>query len=368
MKILSLSTVPLLPHLGSGKTRLNWTNGLRSLGHNVDVLQPKDFELWPSLKIAKKYRFALGVFFKAKRLIAQNNYDLIEFYGDDYWVLLLWLKKIKIIDSVVVAHVDGIELYDVEKEEQFWSTRSQTQRWIDIKTHRKFTAITFELADKFVCGCDDELQYVLKNNLFTPRDAACVSPGIDDSYHDIPFIDEKKKNIIFFGSWIDRKGIKNVPAVISIILEKYEDYFFEVYGSWSAKEEILHQFKKGLHNQIIIHDKLPADELINQLCAARIFFFPTYSEGFGLATLEAMSCSIATVTTPTGIGANLRNDVNAKICNFDDKKAMIEAVCQLIDDNKLRETIAYNGYLFAKDFVWNKQVKLLEKMYSNWLV
>ncbi len=52
MKILSLSaSVFLDPHLGSGKTRLQWTSGLRELGHEVDILQPSDVEWWPALKI-----------------------------------------------------------------------------------------------------------------------------------------------------------------------------------------------------------------------------------------------------------------------------------------------------------------------------
>ncbi|MFL5745592.1 MAG: hypothetical protein ACJ751_13055, partial [Niastella sp.] len=66
MKILSLSaSVFLDPHLGSGKTRLHWTNGLKELGHEVDILQPADVEWWPGLKIGRRYRLALGTFLKA---------------------------------------------------------------------------------------------------------------------------------------------------------------------------------------------------------------------------------------------------------------------------------------------------------------
>src|SRR5581483_3163668 len=61
MKILSLSaSVFLDPHLGSGKTRLHWTNGLKELGHEVDILQPSDVEWWPGIKIGRRYRLAVG--------------------------------------------------------------------------------------------------------------------------------------------------------------------------------------------------------------------------------------------------------------------------------------------------------------------
>jgi glycosyltransferase involved in cell wall biosynthesis len=109
------------------------------------------------------------------------------------------------------------------------------------------------------------------------------------------------------------------------------------------------------------------NELIGKLRHSSVFFFPTYSEGFGLATLEAMSCSIAVVTTPTGIGCNLKNNVEAKICDFNDVNKMSDAIDQIIKDDTLRSRIAYNGFKFAKKYVWKKQVLMLEQKYRQWL-
>jgi glycosyltransferase involved in cell wall biosynthesis len=367
MKILSLSvSVFLDAHLGSGKTRLRWTNGLRNLGHEVDVVQPSDVELWSNLRVARRYRVALGTFLKARKLINKKRYDLVEFYGDEYWLLLWWLKKMKKAPPLLVAHVDGLELYDKEKERRFWNNPPMFKKW-QFRINEIFSAFTFNLADKFVCGCDDELKYVIEKNIFSCSNAVCISPGIDDEFHQIPFAPEKTKNIIFFGSWIDRKGIQIIPEVISSILEKHSDFCFEIYGSWSAKDAILQQFREELHPQIKVYNKLPVEELISKLRHSSIFFFPTYSEGFGLATLEAMSCSVAVVTTPTGIGCNLENNINAKICNFNDAGEMSVAISQLINDDTLRATIARNGFLFAKKFVWKDQILMLEQKYKQWL-
>jgi hypothetical protein len=43
MKILSLTNCPLDPNLGSGKTVLSYTQGLRELGHTIDVADPKNY-------------------------------------------------------------------------------------------------------------------------------------------------------------------------------------------------------------------------------------------------------------------------------------------------------------------------------------
>ncbi|GAC1426338.1 MAG: hypothetical protein NVSMB7_02810 [Chitinophagaceae bacterium] len=367
MKILSLSaSVFLDPHLGSGKTRLRWTSGLKDLGHKVDVLQPSDVEIWPGLKIGRRYRIALGTLLKVRKLINKKKYDLLEFYGDDYWLLLWWLKKIKKKPPLVVAHADGLELYDKEKERRFWGNPAGIKKWL-FRFNESLSAINFRLADKFVCGCDDELKYVIRKKLFCPGNAACISPGIDEAYHQLPFAEKKTKNIIFFGSWIDRKGVRIIPEVITPVLKKHPDFCFEVFGSWSSRETILSGFPETLHPRIKIHNKLPVNDLINKLRGSSIFFFPTYSEGFGLATLEAMSCSIAVVTTPTGIGCNLQNNIEAKICDFNNVNEMSGAIDQIINDDALRAAIAYNGFQFAKKYVWKEQVFLLEQKYRQWL-
>jgi glycosyltransferase involved in cell wall biosynthesis len=160
--------------------------------------------------------------------------------------------------------------------------------------------------------------------------------------------------------------VRIIPAVIAPILDKHPEFCFEVFGAWSSRESILSEFHESLHPRIHIYNKLPVENLIDKLRHSSIFFFPTYSEGFGLATLEAMSCSIAVVTTPTGIGCNLKNDVHAKVCGFDQIGEMYNAIDNLISDESLRAKIAFNGYCFAKRFTWKKQVMLLEEKYQKW--
>jgi len=366
LKILSLSTLPLLPHLGSGKTRIRWTEGLRELGHEVEVLQPADFELWPNQIRAKKYRQAVGVFLKVRQLLKIKEYDLIEFYGDEYWLLLLWLTRKK-KRPLLVAHVDGIELHDMDKEQRFWHPRVGFKKWLFTNTHYRFSKITFSLADRYVCGCQDDLEYVVQQRLFSREHAECISPALDELFHEIPFQQSKEKIILFLGSWIDRKGIRIIPEVLSKILYKYPDYQFHVYGAWYAKDYIEQLFANDLTDRIRVFYKLPQVELLEGIKKSAIFFFPSYSEGFGLATAEAMSCGCAVVTTKTGLGSNLETDKEALICEFDNVEQMEEAIAKLILNEELRSKIALSGYNKVRGFIWQNQIQKLEKTYSNWL-
>ena len=367
MKILSLSNVPMEPYLGSGKTRLAWTNGLRKLGHQVTVLQPVDFIFMPKFNKAKKFRIAIGVFLKVKNLLKKEDFDLIEFYGDEYWLLLLWLKKIKRKAPLLTAHADGIELLDFEKEQQFWNKRTGFKRIYFFNTHYRLSMLTFKLADKFVCGCSDDLQYVIDRKIFKTEDAVYVSPGIDDFFQTLPFIKVKNNVIIFLGSWIGRKGTRIIPFVLESVLTLLPQFEFHVYGAWHNKSEILSKFSPQIADRVKVFDKVLLEEVINALKVSKIFFFPTYSEGFGLATAEALSCSTAVVTTKTGLGSELKNEENALICEFDDVEGMKNALLKLASNEVLRNRICKNGYEFVKRYHWETQVNLLNNYYSKWV-
>lgn len=366
VKILSISSIPLLPHLGSGQTRLHWTSGLQSLGHTVDILQPKDFELFGSFKKAKQYRMALGILLRVQKQLRKSSYDLIEFYGSEYWLLLLWFKKFKKRIPLLVAHADGVELNDMDKAQLFWDKRKGLHKWVYDNTHYRFAKINFALANRLVCGCADDLTYMIRRKYFLPEQAKSIPPGIDDSFHEISFQPEKEKIIIFIGSWIERKGMRIVPDVINQILSHHTAYKFYIIGAGINKEDVLKTFDVSLQNRVIVFGKISLKELQVHTQAAGIFFFPSYSEGFGLSVIEAMSCSCAVVTTPTGVGNELVNNEEAIVCNFDDVTAMINSIEYFIANETERKRIAFKGWQKAKEYRWDKQVKQLETTYENW--
>jgi glycosyltransferase involved in cell wall biosynthesis len=82
-----------------------------------------------------------------------------------------------------------------------------------------------------------------------------------------------------------------------------------------------------------------------------IFLFPSISEGFGYAVLEAMSLGLAVVTTQTGLGSDyLRDGETASIVPFGSSLHLANAAVHLIKDSRLRSSIAKNGQLLSANF------------------
>ncbi|HXU38814.1 MAG TPA: glycosyltransferase family 4 protein [Blastocatellia bacterium] len=368
MKILSLSTCPLDPLLGSGKTRLRWSEGLRELGHSVDMAEPHDYETWHGMRRALRFRQAWGACSFVKNKLAADSYDAIEFFGGEFGLVTSQLSKLK-QRPLIVAHTDGLELLASERERVYNPPRSfmgHAHSWYLLQTHERLSRAAFVYADAFVTGSALDREYVIEHGIFEPERTAVVEPGLDDEYFAMPFINKKQHRVAYTGSWIPRKGIDKLTSVMNELLNHDRELRFDVYGTGGNPEAVLSRFPTCLHERIEVHGRLSNEQLAEAMTRAKVFFFPSQYEGFGMSLGEAMACSCAVVTTPTGFGAELRGGVEAIVCGFDDVEAMKSSVLGLLSDEQERLRIARAGWERVRTLRWDSNIKKLEATYERW--
>jgi len=122
-----------------------------------------------------------------------------------------------------------------------------------------------------------------------------------------------------------------------------------------------------LHARITVHPRLPNQAIAQGLAQAKVFFFPSQYEGFGIALAEAMACSCAAVTTPTGFGAELKHGQEVIRCEFNDAAAMTAAIMELLDNEAWRCRIARQGWQRVQSLRWHTSVAKLDTLYRQWV-
>jgi glycosyltransferase involved in cell wall biosynthesis len=367
MQVLSFTNCPLDPNLGSGKTVLSYTQGLRELGHTVDVATPKDYEPWMQLGgRVKKFRQAWGAWNFAQQKLQKQPYDLLEFYGDEFWLITKQLSK-QPNRPLLVAHTNGLELLARDRSQAYKPQQNPLKRWFFQQTHARFSRIAFDRADAFVSLCELDCQYVLDRGLYPADRVSVVEPGLDEEYLSLPFIPQKQDRIAFMGSWIDRKGINNLITVMTRVLTQHPTFQFDIYGTGRSPASIHNDFPAILRDRIIVHPRSSNQDIANGLAQAKVFFFPSQYEGFGIALAEAMACSCAAVTTPTGFGAALKHEQEAIQCDFNDVDAMTNAILQLLANETWRAQIAHQGWQRVQSLRWDTNIQKLEILYSQWV-
>lgn len=117
------------------------------------------------------------------------------------------------------------------------------------------------------------------------------------NYYDVIFsksIAKNVSNIIFVGHLIKKKGVLEIIE----LARNFPNFNFILAGSLTS-DIIL----EGLPINIKIKGNLERSKIIELLNISDIFIFPTHTEGFSMALLEAMGNGLPVITT--NVGANL---------------------------------------------------------------
>lgn len=369
MKILALSNCRLDRLLGSGRTRHAWADGLTGLGHAVTLVDSEALlgsaEHRPAGRRAR-LTVAAWRWLSALDLAA---YDLIEFYGSEFWLATRQLARRR-RRPVLVAHTDGLELLMSERLAASGDPASRRPAWKELPARWMARAerLAFSRADGFVAGCKLDCEFLARRGVGRASRREVVPIGIDPAYLDLPFEAEgREERVVFVGSWIPRKGVRHLSAVMTSLLHARPGLTLDLFGRDDDDAPPLRHFPADVHGQIVVHPRVDLPTLIAALQRARVYFFPSEYEGFGLGLAEAMACGLAAVTTPTGFGAELRDGEEALLCPFGDVRAMEAAIARLLDDPALGSRIARAGWRRAQTLRWDTSVRRLEEIYRRWI-
>lgn len=369
MNILSFTNCTLDSRLGSGKTVLNYSKGLRELGHDLEVYEPNDFRLWPKMRWANKARTGLGAWFLLRKKLRAKRIDLLECYGDEFAFSIASAARQK-ERPFIVAHTNGLEMLASERERAYAQPKgllaSGPYLALLNKSHDYFSRLTLTHADAFVALCELDRKFVVNLGLFPVERTAVVEPGLDVEYLSAPLTDDRDERVAFTGSWTTRKGVDILASVMTRLLTQRSGLRLDILGAGVAPQTVLGNFPEKTWGRIEVHPRITEKEIAETLVRSKVFFFPTQYEGFGIALAEAMACGCAGVTTRTGFGAELKDGEEAILCDFDDPRAMTVAVERLLDDDDLRLRIARNAWQRTRSLTWRANVCKLEAIYSDW--
>ncbi|WP_017326318.1 glycosyltransferase family 4 protein [Synechococcus sp. PCC 7336] len=366
MKILTLSNCPLKESLGSGYVILKYCQGLRSLGHEVDVYGPESFELFPFLQGKGKIdRLTIGMLLFALRKIRTKNYDIIELYGAQSWLTAWVFSRIPKRNFITISHSNGIENHVSEQLSEYQSSQLTRKPWsIDrsVLYEKAFTAV-----DGIVTVSQFDLDYARRQDYQPASAAVAIENPLPDSFLGLSVQFERQPKIGFCGSWIDRKGIQTIQADMPKLLREFPHCQFMLIGVGESfrKEEV---FPEDVCDRITaiayVDDRDRLQKLYEQFS---ISIVPSLYESFGLVTSEAMACGVAVVATKTGFAAHLKHRENAMLLDRSRSPQLYEATRSLLLDEALRRSIAEKGYRRVQSLRWDTAIKTLESTYLNWL-
>lgn len=109
----------------------------------------------------------------------------------------------------------------------------------------------------------------------------------------------------------------------------------------------------GLQDAVIFTGYVPDQDLAGLYSMARVFLYPSLYEGFGLPCIEAMACGCPVVTSNRGALLEVTGQA-AVHADPEDTASIASAIDQVLQDDRLRQSLAARGIDRAKMFSWDR--------------
>lgn len=336
----------LVPHLkigGGTRIILNYANLLSGLGHKVIIY----------VQSRNKIRRRIANFLQIGRPNWIKDFRPMVLRVDNFQE-----KNILPADAIVATTMKtaeslnsysgkvGRKLYLIQHHEgMYHGTMEEEHRSFACKM-KKIVVSTWlrEVMDK---EYDQEAELLLNpidKNLFQPVPAKHQRDEI---------------RILMLHHNYEWKGTAEGVAVVENLKKKYRQIKLVMFGVRSPKIEYL-------ADEYIFNP--PQEKLAEIYSSCDIFLCPSWDEGFGLPSLEAMACGLCVVTYDNGGSRDFAFDgKTALVARRRDQQDLEAKLEKVIKDNNLRKKIAKAGYDLVQDWpTWGNQTDKLEEILQNY--
>ena len=379
MNILLTIHEDLDPDSGAAGSALKLGREYQKLGHQVTYYSYKDLpKSLPAI-----FKHLIFPFWVAGFLWVQNSqkkFDVIDAHTSDIWLWAKWLSKLQNHSSLLVARSHGLEhIYHLQiKKDVSRGDLSLSWKYGLYRGSIYLWEVTQSLrhADLVYLLNSEERKYAIEVLNISSDKIYVVGNGIPDYLLNLPFepIADSDKNIRIaqVSTFIDRKGIKfSVPA-LNNILSRYPNVEMSFLGTACREctdvNEVYANFDTEVRDRIKVIPRFDHEALPELLKGHHIKLFPSLSEGFGKALVEAMACGLAPITTAAGGPLDIVSDRNdGLLVPLRDSQAIEQALENLINDRSQLNKLRQNAYNTAQKYSWHRVAENRTFLYEKFL-
>jgi glycosyltransferase involved in cell wall biosynthesis len=187
-------------------------------------------------------------------------------------------------------------------------------------------------SDAVFCLNSNEAQYLVAE-AWAAADRVHVLPnGIEAG----SFVDRVPRaavrELLFVGQWLPAKGVRYLVEAFADLAGR-EDVRLTCLGTGAPADVVAAAFPEALRGRVHVVPSAGREQVYDALRAADLFVFPTLSEGFSKALLEAMAAGLPVVATAVGAAPDILKDGhNALMVPPAEAAAIASAVTRYLRD------------------------------------
>ncbi|MFQ3669811.1 MAG: glycosyltransferase family 4 protein, partial [Fimbriimonadaceae bacterium] len=165
----------------------------------------------------------------------------------------------------------------------------------------------------------------------------------------------RRLEALFVGSWIERKGTREMVGAVPRFLNQHREWTFRIVGA-DDPAAVRSAFPAELGDRVVVEgvvrDRL---DVARRMAAATLIVLPSHFESYGLVVAEAVLQGCVPVTTPVGLGAELTDGVTGFVFPPRDAEALVTALQRAASASAdERAAIAARTRALIEDRTWER--------------
>lgn len=311
------------------------------------------------------YRHALDAYRQGR------GYDLINVH-EPCAAFVLGLKR-RLGNPVVIVTSHGVEqrAWELSLEELRLGRPgpSRTSRLASPSTRLWQSRLAMCWADHVFCLSSEDVCYIAERFSRNLDNITRLFPAADSAYIDAYSRRNYENNggVIFFGSWLARKGTPDlVPAFVELAAGR-SDVKLTVMGAGLPPEVVFRAFPEHLHGRIEYVPKATTEAYAEQLLGAGVYVVPSLFEGTPQTLMEAMATGLPSVVTATcGMKDVIKDGVNGLHVPLRDPPALAAALGRVLSDRELRERLGRQAHAdVCANYTWELVAEPVREIYQR---
>ena len=370
MKILFVIHTPKSPYTAVYNSYHQLVAYLEEQGHAATILAPQDFPSltrWHARWYPLLYPFWVACWISRQR----GQYDLASFHSYAGWVVNLLRGIVPAFQRLrTITSFHGLEplYYKALKEEmkrvgqplrfRFQLVHGAIMPWL--------LRLSCRRSDRIICRNSEEAAYIEGSNWGFESRVCVVPQGVPSQFFIQRQYVHKVRRLLFVGQWLEMKGIRYLAGAFCVLAREAPKLELWCVGTLVEERKVLASFPQEVRQRVVVVPHVTRQEILAVYRDADVFLFPSLSEGFGLARLEAMATAMPIVSTQAGAASDLlESGINALVVPKRNTAALVDSVRQLLNDVHLRERLGRAAQATAAAYELERVHKRLASLYEG---
>jgi glycosyltransferase involved in cell wall biosynthesis len=218
---------------------------------------------------------------------------------------------------------------------------------------------------------EEDRSFLVKRLHVSPEKITRVFPGLGGEFINVAArrCHERCCNkLLFCGTWISRKGIRQIVEAFSVLAEKYPSMKLGIVGAGIPESVVLADFPVSLRGKIEVFPPILSHTDYAEIhLGYDIFLLPSFYEGTPATLVQAMGTGMPVIATATcGMKDIVEDGKNGVLIATGDSGQIISSVELLRNDSGLRRRLGEQASRDASQvFTWRAVAGLVNTAYSG---